>query len=152
MSDVPTWLGPVIEYREAALRTYGSVKPPATEEQISAAIIAARENGLHLPEEALPFYRCMNGTGEFDLHFYALDFPQETGGPGDFVRVQELVRADGDDQTYYGGGNDDELYGYSPQTGKYEVSYGGDIDAEFATFGEMIEFVFTKQLADIKVA
>ncbi len=89
------WLQPVIEYREAALRTYGFVKPPATEEQIAAAFVGARENGLRLPEEALPFYRCMNGTGEFDLHFYVLDFPQETGGPGDFVRVQELVRADG---------------------------------------------------------
>ncbi len=148
MRDNPTWLQSVVEYRQAAERVYDSVPPPASETQMAAARKAAGAMGLHLPDEALPFYRLTNGTDAFDLHFFSLDSDDN----GDFLRSQELVRADGDDRTYYGGGNDDEQYGYLPETAKFQVLYGGDLDAEFATFGEMIEFVFRKQLANITVA
>lgn len=98
MRDNPTWLQSVVEYRQAAERVYDSVPPPASETQMAAARKAAGAMGLHLPDEALPFYRLTNGTDAFDLHFFSLDSDDN----GDFLRSQELVRADGDDRTYYG--------------------------------------------------
>ncbi len=50
MSEGPARLRPVIEYQQAAVTMCGSTKPPATEQQISAALSTARENGRHLPK------------------------------------------------------------------------------------------------------
>jgi len=138
---MPTWRESLILFqRYLAERGWEPLRPPASEERITALVMWAARTSCHIPDGYVDFLRTTDGFDDFGVLIYSSDAGSRQRDRVSFRDVNEEMHADFPNRTFYGD-TGDVMFVYDAETGRYWVQDrpSADLEDSFGTFNELLD-------------